>query len=65
MYRYAALLLCLCSCLTAAAQTLDAFVYTLSGGTTPMETATIRASFGHSQGTCTPTGFPRQILSSR
>ena len=34
MYRYAALLLCLCSCLTAAAQTLDAFVYTLGYGTT-------------------------------
>jgi hypothetical protein len=33
MYRYAALLLCLCSCV-AAAQTLDAFVYTLGSGTT-------------------------------
>jgi hypothetical protein len=34
MYRYAALLLCLCSCVTVAAQTLDAFVYTLGSGTT-------------------------------
>lgn len=42
MHRYAALikvlfaslLLCLCSCVTAAAQTLDAFVYTLGSGTT-------------------------------
>jgi hypothetical protein len=36
MYRHAAaLLLCLCSCVTAAAQTLDAFVYTMGYGTTP------------------------------
>jgi hypothetical protein len=34
MYRYAALLLCLCSCVSVAAQTLDALVYTLGSGTT-------------------------------
>jgi hypothetical protein len=31
---FASLLLCLCSCVTAEAQTLDAFVYTLGSGTT-------------------------------
>jgi hypothetical protein len=34
MYRFAALFLCLSGCMTAAAQTLDAFVYTLGSGTT-------------------------------